>query len=547
MSNIKSPLNLSVVKINQLFESSNFSSTSSTKHYPKNMFRHEYNLIKRDNKFDYDEYKSLLNDIEPLIIQKELQTEFGNINFMKDVSKIYQTITKLSKDINYRGMVMEYIDNLKKIGDASAYGDVYQADFEDAEHAMVIKLSKHAREMYDDLVHEAFIGFQLNNLRKYIANFSYTFDFFRCSPLFDLENHGYNLCIGDSNDSNDSNDLLPANNHVNYIIQEYVYPSKSLMNYIIKDQCTGDDFLNVFFQVMYALDKAHKMYDFTHYDLHSSNVMVRNLDKVYQLSYETENGVEYINTDILAMIIDFGMSHIKFEDKHYGVDMRKYHIYSNRSFIMQDVYKLLLSCARDAMVKNTAVYETIRQLYKFFSNEDIELVLRNNDKNNYFYYMPLSPTSEKATVYDFMQFVRQYINFATVEQDESIPMLIKNTDFSMEYLIGNACSQLSEFKEQVGAKYTHLVEKMNKYADIILYDRMSRDESNIQYILAYFNMVMLYIRAEYRYKNCPTTLELFEKNTDYILRTEEQIFDKINETPELYNNYDIQHFMNSLK
>ena len=109
---------------------------------------------------------------------------------------------------------------------------------------------------------------------------------------------------------------------------------------------------------------ANKMIDFTHYDLHTGNILIRDINiEKFQIQYDTENGVEYITTDLIATFIDFGMSHIYNEDLiiagdhiengHYGVyNFLYYDVYPNKSWIMSDIYKVLLYSALVSMNAN---------------------------------------------------------------------------------------------------------------------------------------------------------------------------------------------------
>lgn len=163
---------------------------------------------------------------------------------------------------------------------------------------------------FDENIHEAFIGlYAINNLRKIIPNFVYTFGMFNDKCVFQPD---YSC---------------------NYLITEYI-PGKPLSKFIKNSNVT--QFVEILLQVCLSLKLAGELYDFTHYDLHSGNLIIQELDHKIDISYDSES----INTQLVAVFIDFGSTHVKLDDINYGRDLQDYNIH-NKFFWEHDIVKLL--------------------------------------------------------------------------------------------------------------------------------------------------------------------------------------------------------------
>jgi hypothetical protein len=67
---------------------------------------------------------------------------------------------------------------------------------------------------------------------------------------------------------------------------------------------------NIYAQIFFALDVARERAGFSHNDLHTDNVLVKRLDTPRTIMYRTTSGPRSVTTDELAVVIDFGRSHI---------------------------------------------------------------------------------------------------------------------------------------------------------------------------------------------------------------------------------------------
>lgn len=159
--------------------------------------------------------------------------------------------------------------------------------------------------------------FFINPLREIIPNFSYF----------------YNLIIEKNNLINNNNKLsfsLEDEDEDEKLLRDYNYPKK----YIIEEELIEpsitweeiflhDDVTNLFFlilQIALSLEIAQRKIEFTHYDLHLKNIIIRTCPLNYKtdkIIYEI-SGIKYkLPNTFIATIIDFELSFVK-KDFDFG-------------------------------------------------------------------------------------------------------------------------------------------------------------------------------------------------------------------------------------
>ena len=161
------------------------------------------------------------------------------------------------------------------------------------------------------LIHETYVGLVMNEMRKYIPSFMYTYGAYdRSDNILFLEN---------VKDSVDFHDYIKV--------------------------ATMEDILNIYTQVLLSLQMALEMFDFTHYDLHLGNVLVRDPPRGKDIIEYTINEKKiYLKVKKIAVIIDYGRSHVNINGESYGnwLDPDA-GVMARSSFPMHDSYKLLMS------------------------------------------------------------------------------------------------------------------------------------------------------------------------------------------------------------
>ena len=213
---------------------------------------------------------------------------------------------------------------------SGAYGSVSTANFDGATNIIAIKVATDV----EDLTHELFVGFHLNALRSEIPNFAYVYAGFDCNyPLNTKEMRGW--C------HNTDNKLK----RISTILYENISPSETLYDYL-KGGATFDQWLNIYLQFLFAIRLAYNKYNFTHYDIHLKNILIRRIEgvKPFYIPYTSDVGIEYLLADKIATIIDYGFSHIKIGTNVVGVyNVRGFGIDPLRGRPMADAYRFLMT------------------------------------------------------------------------------------------------------------------------------------------------------------------------------------------------------------
>src|SRR5579871_2156305 len=355
-------------------------------------------------KFSYIESKSVVD---------LLDKQFYNIDVVKAavcaVDSILFTPPSEVGGLSMNDKVHLYFRRIKQIGGESVEGYASSISFGMVDNAFVLKAPRNPND--DNLAHEAIVGmFGTNQLRAEIPNFAYIFGYMRCSPpLFD-QKRPVTYCTNNSNS-------------VTYVVYENVKDGISFEQFC-KD-ASPQQFLEQYMSVVYSLKKAHSVCDFTHYDLHGGNVIVRDYKgkgTPFTIPYETERGiVEYLKTTKLSVFIDYGLAHIQYGGKHYGRSgYQGYSVFPDRSFPIFDCYKLL--CFSMLSMTNQSTFDEAVKIWRFFnSSEDPKKALQ--DELQYLFSLPYNPTTSKLTLNDFLAHIRRVTDCSFISSNDSTNLL----------------------------------------------------------------------------------------------------------------------------
>lgn len=153
------------------------------------------------------------------------------------------------------------------------------------------------------LIHEALVGLELvNRARYFLPNYPFTYGLGYC----DMKNkkNGKKSCIYDKN---------PDQFDAPVVFIEYIDDSETLTNYLLSKDFQIDVLGDIFLQIFNALNILYMINGFyTHYDLHTSNILIQKLDKDKVIPiylFDNENNlidIKYLKTNYVAYIIDFG-------------------------------------------------------------------------------------------------------------------------------------------------------------------------------------------------------------------------------------------------
>lgn len=218
--------------------------------------------------------------------------------------------------------ILEFIkDNYKILSDFEERKMTYVVKAEKLGESIVVKMRQNIQlqlvdvAIFNEVINESFVGLlgtnTLNskNFAKVLAGNPSGL----CSEKF-YDPKGYKIKYLGS-----ERRLIQAGKiNCAYAVYEYI-PGISLQDFIPR-QGTVPNLKKIYWELFSALYEANKKIDFTHYDLHPYNVIVKD--------------------NLTPVIIDYGSSHIKYEGKDYGREFARAKII-NKSRWYHDVVKIL--------------------------------------------------------------------------------------------------------------------------------------------------------------------------------------------------------------
>jgi hypothetical protein len=276
----------------------------------------------------------------------------------------------LTKDIK------KYIDKLDVLR-TGADGIVYNATFfSDIE--LVIKLPINEEDEQEDeeekqeeikkkremMIREYYIGIKaMNKLRYIVPNFVYTLGCFMCDKPSD-SNPLENLC------ENVSGTTRP------FIVYEKIPGHNDIKTVgdLIDNKLSFNKWLVIFFQLLLALEVAQREVEFTHFDLHFDNVMIRKQEN-FEYSVPLDMSTYTIkNPEFIPVIIDFGRSTCNIEKETIGTYAFEGLGVLNHMVPGQDMYTFMSYCCNKATnytnVTDIDLRKKIALLFKKFYGKD---------------------------------------------------------------------------------------------------------------------------------------------------------------------------------
>jgi hypothetical protein len=285
--------------------------------------------------------------------------------------------------------VRKVIQSITSLPTTGNYGSIWLPTINAINDLAIIKVNKNAvyykgvfaGHKTDANIHEFFVGYFLNQLRYIIPNFMYVYALFTC------EN--------------------PINNEVCPVI----VGNANLRDYTLLENITGQsynafihtgsmkDIIAVYIQVILAVGYAYEYMDFSHYDLHTGNIMVQTLPEERVIKYvlkrmDGTDAIYFVRTQYLAKIIDYGTSHIavkinNVEQRSFGnYDIAINNIEATKSNPYHDLFKLtgfMLEHIRARNGLGTAPeFLPYYDILRFFKDHDFD---GKADKFGYFAYI----------------------------------------------------------------------------------------------------------------------------------------------------------------
>lgn len=403
------------------------------------METHLLNLLARIDQINLPIFSSLLthNFFDPAVL-------IGTENILSSILS--------QKNID---LITDNFSSLFLLDENSVQGYAFSASFKSLPNQFLIKASHYPQDR--NTRHEYQIGQILNKLRlEYqIYNFAYSFGLFTCAGPIIADRKVLLYC-----------DQENPREKTYYLINEYIPQAKSLYHYLLDKQPGQSEILNIFLQVLFALEIAQKEFNFTHYDLHIENVLIRTLPHTVNLPYRRQN----LTTDKLAVIIDYGLSYINTPNYTAGVDdpsedkvYQKAGIRADKIFPMHDVFKFLADMLRVVKHYNLRLYERLKYLLEFFPK-----VKENIDQQIIDLYKPehyIPEEIEEKTIEDYIRFLFQHKKFnrSDLNYQSFYPILACEKN----------CLTLSEYYQKVGFNFK---EKIVGVKDLNLWAYLKGDQ-----------------------------------------------------------------------
>jgi hypothetical protein len=354
------------------------------------------------------------NTMSPLDYQLEIEKKF--LDELK-APKTTKTITNINRiPYNHRTYSLlkglEYTvtlaNNEKAFENVAQYkGDLFKnkggliRKFELAGFPLVVKTTSN-KEKKNEHMHETYIGLKcINSLSIECPNFAYIFGAYE-------------------------------KNKTQNVVVEYI-DGITLDEYLTSKNFDFKTFLSILLQISAALYLAQQKCAFVHYDLAPWNIMIKKLEKEEKFEYVLDmKHILLFKTDIIPVIIDFGKSHVVYEDMHYGFTQMY------KTSRIHDIITVLSNCLYTLLtIKETTIDESdILNLANFISKDkndyrkkeftsisDLKKFLNKSRK----YFTMLSSNKhqlENLSPYNFIKYIndtfsKKYkLNFGSLKKGE---------------------------------------------------------------------------------------------------------------------------------
>ena len=491
------------------------------------------------------------NNIDEKIVENILSQQYmkgENLDLLKGV---FSTIF-LSRGENggvpyLNHSIVEILKDFKLATDKpSAEGYALLSSFKSIKDLVVIKTAR-KRETNLNILYEYFIGINgINPLRKLIPNFAYTLASFRCNPL-PITNTNINMNKICTNDRKDPR---------YYIIYEKIN-GMSLNSFCtrIKTNHDCDKIISYLIQIALALQIAQQESDIIHYDLHTENVILREIDEKKIISYVI-NGIVYnIETDKIPTIIDYGFSHFIYKDMPFGTDSFLHlGINPTKACKGHDLYKLMMFTCSIIFSYNKNLFERIKWILLYYDGIDNYNIVNSIKQNNYDklkksfdygyknYFSATSPHCIELEPITFIHWIKE-------NKPEFYNSFVKTTP------IINPCISsdiLESYKLKLEQKKIFKLNPQDELQECKILDGSKSFVLN-KYIVNEFENILKYFG-----KNIKNHVELLTKVNELKIQNENNIVEyKINddkllklyttELDNIINNVDVNDYINKIK
>jgi len=339
--------------------------------------------------------EELADQIDQFFTKSKLETGFYDPEFMRAMSCILRVGLTVDRQLSASKYVKEFFTDKRQIGANSVEGVAMMSGMKANRSMFVIKAPKNPNN--DNLVHEYFVAaggaftaltgepkiiIGTNWLRKVCLNYAQILGAFRCSPpeIDPLGKVVRGWCNTDTPSS-----------FVNYVVYEKV-DGRDLKAHASTDM-TAVHFVTTIIQLAYALEIAQVYNGFTHYDLHSENVILRQVNMANPQEEAlipfviSEDLTVYIESPTIATIIDFGRCHIQTpapaaefageKTEHFGFfGLEFMGLFSDRARPYYDIFKIIGFTLYDMAAAGNPAFEECWPIMGFFGLRSRDQVIQ---------------------------------------------------------------------------------------------------------------------------------------------------------------------------
>lgn len=338
----------------------------------------------------YGEKLNLKPTIDPLLFLSEVEHEAlinhqNNQNykitglFPKNVGRNYGSLKGLEKFIESsiksdNQISLIGVENHILFKSKTNYVMLYQIG---AENVVVKRTIDKMKKI--EFIHEAFIGkFVINNFLKFCPHFVFTLSY-RDEP--------YITYIPGINSPTDIKETT--------VIQEYIQ-GPTLQKFL--QNCTFKSYLEILLSLTCALNIAQTQYGFVHHDLKPWNIMVNILPEsepiILEYYFSESNQTYKIKTRYVPIIIDYGKSHVIYNNIHYGI-IEPFTVNKNI-----DIVTLLISTINEIILNN--------------SRQNKE----NIDYNDLFFIMNFISSKKILNIHQLQSFIYKNKKFNNLNKED---------------------------------------------------------------------------------------------------------------------------------
>ena len=366
--------------------------------------------------------------------------------------------------------IQKWIKKMVKISVNSKEGFIYITNFS-SDIQVVVKVAQKSNGLESKL-REYFIGIKsLNKLRCLIPTFVYTIGAF----LYPKPTKTGKL----------EHDI--KNENTAFVLYEKI-DGETINTLLKKNKLNFKQFLSIFIQLLLGLEVAQREARFTHFDLHSDNVMIRENDVTsYNVNLDMST-YSVVNPEFIPVIIDFGTSTCFIENRYIGsYDYMKDGILN---FIVpgHDMYKFLVYCGYEA---EPLIKQNIRSLFRFYGDNDPYNIVMDEkgfitSKNEYCKKITFS----QAATYTPLIFIEWLLKEYSLESDilvsnrvhylpiqyssliKEYDKIFKYTNDGIEHVIESIKKCITSTSSYVMTKYN--INLLERYNDNLQSDELSR-------------------------------------------------------------------------